>query len=269
MQMSATGVTQLQQFACEHVQQDAMEFTGRLLQYLHTNGLSFLDTLSARRLHAPQHVTEQMRQALAFEGDQLHSWVSEAFTSTVTTTRMCKSCAVKSYSFEAHQVLPVVVPDAAAGEQVSLRDCLTATFGTAAVEGATCPGCTAQGLEYGSAFSRLSDTVVIGLQRFVRRGGGRKFCKNTRAIVIPEELDLAPVSNVEAVSAMGAGGTRYRLCAVGHHRGEVEAGHCWASAQAVSDGRWRGYDDAEVYDCACPSGPSKSAYLLFYKRVEE
>lgn len=268
--MSATGVTQLQQFACENVQQDAMEFTGRLLQYLHTNGLSFLDTISARRLRAPQHVTEQMRQALTFEGDQMHSWVSEACTSTVTTTRTCKACAVKSYSFEAHQVLPVTVPDAPAGGSVSLRDCLAATFGTAPVEGAACPGCTAQALEYGSAFSRLSDTVVIGLQRFVRRGGGRGgFSKNTRAIVIPEELDLAPVSNVEAVSAMGGGGTRYRLCAVCHHRGTVEVGHCWASAQAVSDGRWRGYDDAKVYDCPCPSGPSTSAYLLFYKRVEE
>ena len=58
----------------------------------------------------------------------------------------------------------------------------------------------------------------------------------------------------------------YDLYAVVHHHGALSTGHYVASLKSEIDGRWRLFNDAQVYDIATNNVVDATAYILFYVR---
>lgn len=62
------------------------------------------------------------------------------------------------------------------------------------------------------------------------------------------------------------GAMLYDLYAVVHHQGALSGGHYVASLKSETDGQWRLYNDAQVYDIHSRDVVDSSAYILFYIR---
>ncbi len=56
----------------------------------------------------------------------------------------------------------------------------------------------------------------------------------------------------------------YDLYAVVHHHGALSGGHYVASLKSEIDGKWRLFNDAQVYDISSNDVIDASAYILFY-----
>ena len=58
----------------------------------------------------------------------------------------------------------------------------------------------------------------------------------------------------------------YDLYGVVHHQGALSTGHYVASLRSEIDGKWRLFNDAQVYELASKEVVDSSAYILFYVR---
>ena len=58
----------------------------------------------------------------------------------------------------------------------------------------------------------------------------------------------------------------YDLYAVVHHQGALSTGHYVASLRSEIDGKWRLFNDAQVYYLDSKEVVNSSAYILFYVR---
>jgi ubiquitin C-terminal hydrolase len=58
----------------------------------------------------------------------------------------------------------------------------------------------------------------------------------------------------------------YDLYAVVHHHGALSGGHYVASLKSEIDGKWRLFNDAQIYDITSNDVIDASAYILFYVR---
>lgn len=58
----------------------------------------------------------------------------------------------------------------------------------------------------------------------------------------------------------------YDLYAVVHHHGALSGGHYVASLKSEIDGKWRLFNDAQIYDISSNDVIDASAYILFYVR---
>ncbi len=58
----------------------------------------------------------------------------------------------------------------------------------------------------------------------------------------------------------------YDLFAVIHHQGDFTGGHYVASLKSESDGKWRLFNDASIYEVSSKDVVDASAYILFYVR---
>ncbi len=58
----------------------------------------------------------------------------------------------------------------------------------------------------------------------------------------------------------------YDLYAVVHHHGALSGGHYVASLKSEIDGRWRLFNDAQIYDISSENVIDAMAYILFYVR---
>ncbi len=58
----------------------------------------------------------------------------------------------------------------------------------------------------------------------------------------------------------------YDLYAVVHHQGALSGGHYFASLKSEIDGKWRLFNDAQIYDVESGDVVDASAYILFYIR---
>jgi ubiquitin carboxyl-terminal hydrolase 4/11/15 len=58
----------------------------------------------------------------------------------------------------------------------------------------------------------------------------------------------------------------YDLYAVVHHHGALSTGHYVASLKSEVDGKWRLFNDAQIYDVSSGDVVDSSAYILFYVR---
>jgi hypothetical protein len=60
----------------------------------------------------------------------------------------------------------------------------------------------------------------------------------------------------------------YDLYGVIHHQGALSGGHYVASLKSESDGKWRLFNDAQIYDLLSRDVVDPSAYILFYVRKD-
>ena len=58
----------------------------------------------------------------------------------------------------------------------------------------------------------------------------------------------------------------YDLYAVVHHQGALSGGHYVASLKSELDGKWRLFNDAQIYELNSRDVVDPSAYILFYVR---
>lgn len=58
----------------------------------------------------------------------------------------------------------------------------------------------------------------------------------------------------------------YDLYAVVHHQGALSGGHYVASLKSEEDGKWRLFNDAQIYELSSKDVVDPSAYILFYVR---
>jgi len=58
----------------------------------------------------------------------------------------------------------------------------------------------------------------------------------------------------------------YDLYAVIHHQGALTGGHYVASLKSETDGKWRLFNDASIYEVSSKDVVDASAYILFYVR---
>lgn len=58
----------------------------------------------------------------------------------------------------------------------------------------------------------------------------------------------------------------YDLYAVVHHHGALSGGHYVASLKSEVDGKWRLFNDAQIYDITGDNVVDATAYILFYIR---
>jgi len=74
-----------------------------------------------------------------------------------------------------------------------------------------------------------------------------------------EEKQYTPTSD-------GRSESLYDLYAVVHHQGALSTGHYVASLRSEIDGKWRLFNDAQVYELGSKEVVDASAYILFYVR---
>jgi hypothetical protein len=60
----------------------------------------------------------------------------------------------------------------------------------------------------------------------------------------------------------------YDLYGVIHHQGALSGGHYVASLKSEHDGKWRLFNDAQIYDLLSRDVVDPSAYILFYVRKD-
>lgn len=191
-----------------------------------------------------------------------------------------QECGHKSYCFDACCDISVPVGDA---RECSLDECLRKFTEEEELETEyKCEGCkdTTRKTKRMCLYTP-PQTLVLHLKRFSGRSatgaltsfsslGGRtsfaRMRKNMAAVDVAEHLRIEAFCNAEGLEAAGVVGL-YELVAVSEHCGSMGGGHYTATGRAVSDGSWYSFNDSHVSRAACPTGPSSSAYVLFYRLI--
>jgi len=75
-----------------------------------------------------------------------------------------------------------------------------------------------------------------------------------------------PTSRASFHNDSGRDESLYDLYAVVHHQGALSGGHYVASLRSEIDGKWRLFNDAQVYDLNPREVVDATAYILFYIR---
>ena len=77
--------------------------------------------------------------------------------------------------------------------------------------------------------------------------------------------DATEATGSSSVSAAGDE-SLYDLYGVIHHQGALSGGHYVASIKSETDGQWRLFNDAQIYEIHARDVVDSSAYILFYIR---
>ena len=91
--------------------------------------------------------------------------------------------------------------------------------------------------------------------------------QDTTAVdVVADKLDLSPYCSTAAKKQLQK--PVYSLIAVSNHSGSMGGGHYTAQCKSVLTEKWYDCNDSNVREDAAASGPSSSAYVMFYRRQE-
>lgn len=89
---------------------------------------------------------------------------------------------------------------------------------------------------------------------------------------VADEAEIADVENNGQDDSSrlnqddGRGEMLYDLYGVVHHQGALSGGHYVASLKSETDGQWRLFNDAQIYEIHSRDVVDSSAYILFYIR---
>ena len=135
---------------------------------------------------------------------------------------------------------------------------------------------------------RLPPILVIHLKRFQFTSTMRRKLRDL--VVFPiEGLDVSKIaapdgriskglgkaaqqettsdeSTEDSSHAIGGPSSLYDLYGVIHHQGALSGGHYVASIKSETDGQWRLFNDAQIYEIHARDVVDPSAYILFYIR---
>ena len=110
----------------------------------------------------------------------------------------------------------------------------------------------------------LAKTMIMGLKRFSQIMGAwsARSEKNSTEVRIPMQIDMSPFVK----GPQGDGKLMYELYAVTHHFGGLGGGHY--TAYGKHGNRWFNFDDSSVSVLIDEVIDPRSAYVLFWRRVE-
>ena len=63
--------------------------------------------------------------------------------------------------------------------------------------------------------------------------------------------------------------SKYQLFAVSNHMGGLGGGHYTATARNWVNGKWLSFNDSNVSESEVQNADGRSAYVLFYERVDD
>ena len=84
--------------------------------------------------------------------------------------------------------------------------------------------------------------------------------------VVADNLDLSPYCSLSARKQPQK--PVYSLIAVSNHSGSMGGGHYTAQCKSAINSKWYDCNDSTVREDTGASGPSSSAYVLFYRLQE-
>lgn len=84
--------------------------------------------------------------------------------------------------------------------------------------------------------------------------------------VVADNLDLSPYCSLSARKQPHK--PVYSLIAVSNHSGSMGGGHYTAQCKSAINSKWYDCNDSTVREDTGASGPSSSAYVLFYRLQE-
>lgn len=87
----------------------------------------------------------------------------------------------------------------------------------------------------------------------------------------PDHLDLSPYCNPRSLASQQSMGPRpvYQLIGISQHAGSLGGGHYTAMGRNCNDNMWYEFNDTIVRKDRAPTGASSSAYVLFYRLIEQ
>lgn len=176
-----------------------------------------------------------------------------------------------------------------ASGKITLEECLNAFAKEEQIPEAYCSKCKDFRVQTTRmTLWRLPPVLVIHLKRFQFTATMRRKLRDLVEFPI-EGLDVSKITapdgriskglgrtdekkddSTEATdtSSMNATGPEslYDLYGVIHHQGALSGGHYVASIKSETDGQWRLYNDAQIYEIHARDVIDASAYILFYIR---
>jgi ubiquitin C-terminal hydrolase len=150
----------------------------------------------------------------------------------------------------------------------SIEDCLMRFMEPESLQGSErfyCPECKAQvNSSRKLSVYRWPEVLVLHLKRFSFMGYGSK--KLNVDVSFPGKLDLSRFTDPDNRDDLV-----YRLYGAVHHFGSSNGGHYTAGCmQQACDpsSSWFDFDDSHVRESSYQMQQGKSAYILFYKRMQ-
>jgi len=247
-------------------QHDAQEFLRYLVDGLHEGLNRVKQKVPYSEIKYPSTATprEKSRIALEWFRARQDSVMSDIFQGQLRSTLRCNHCHFQSLSFDPFWDLSLPLKS---GPTVTLGGCLAKLTEEETMRGDEMPTCERCKCRRESTktirVQVLPDVLVLHLKRFRQVGFRRS--KSTADVTFP--LDTLEMAGVCDDAALGQGST-YALYAVSCHGGGMGGGHYTAMAKGPSDGRWRHFNDSHVTDIAADRVRGPSAYLLFYRRLQ-
>jgi ubiquitin C-terminal hydrolase len=138
------------------------------------------------------------------------------------------------------------------------------------VENYTCEECSSTSGTKKLSLYITPDLLIISLKRFKFNPDTRQIRKLCTAIKFPEILDLC-----ETVTGPNKNQSTYSLYAISNHLGDsIQFGHYITHCRHPKKDAWFVLNDSDVSLCSNPeveifSSKNNTAYILFYKRVEQ
>lgn len=178
-----------------------------------------------------------------------YSFLKEVFYGQYMQRLTCGSCGALFNTFEVFCCMALPMPK----EEMSLASCVREFFTEEAVTDWKCDGCGTKGTaKRGAAICKLPEVVVVSVNRF---DAGLK--KNTAPLKLPDTLDLAKVSIINACAS-------YDLVSFACHAGAFQAGHYWAIVKHVNE--WLRADDVSMTRVSDVDVYARDWYVAFYQR---
>ncbi|XP_058397551.1 inactive ubiquitin carboxyl-terminal hydrolase 50 [Diceros bicornis minor] len=231
-------------------QQDAQEFLIHVLNELHE---------ALKKYHGRSYekgsIPRCCRKAIASET----SIITRLFEGQLSYRVTCLKCENCTYKNEVFTVLSLPIPSES---QCSLQDCLQCFFQQDTLTWNNrihCSFCeTKQETAVRASISKAPKIVIFHLKRFDVLGTMKR--KLRTDILYPlTNLDLTPY-----ICPIFRKRSKYNLCAVVNHFGDLDGGHYTAFCKNSVTQAWYSFDDTRVSEIPDTSVQTATAYLLFY-----
>ncbi|XP_006895374.1 PREDICTED: putative ubiquitin carboxyl-terminal hydrolase 50-like [Elephantulus edwardii] len=235
----------------KNTQQDAQEFLIYVLSELHEALKKFYQRRS-REKGSPQRCCRKVATTES-------SIITRLFEGQLSYGIVCLKCENCTYKNEVFTVLSLPVPSQC---ECSLQDCLQCFFQQDTLSWKNqihCSFCeTKQESTSKARISKAPKVIIFHLKRFDTQGWMKR--KLRTDIHYPlTNLDLTPY-----ICPLSRKHSKYNLCAVVNHFGDLDGGHYTAFCKNSTTQAWYSFDDTRVCEIPSTLVQTATAYLLFY-----
>ncbi|KAK3930996.1 Putative ubiquitin carboxyl-terminal hydrolase 50 [Frankliniella fusca] len=232
-------------------QQDPMEFFTFLICTVHGEILEKHSTDDQRNIDREDVDASVLRVWMSSEMSKM----TYMFGLQTVRPSICSVCGTESGKCDAPEMyLSLALPEG--NNTCTLQECLELFR---AVTLNTCSTCGKDSARSYLTFGRLPPILVVHLV-FVTNNNN--FTKNTCKVTYDQTIDLKNFTLKDLQAD-----TKYSLCAVTDHYGQLHSGH--VTAYCLRNNRWYHFDDAHVIASSTRRALPETAYILWYQQKVE